>query len=77
MSRVRANDLSILGNSRYLYAVLERLAGGEFYGLCFPHNHTPEQIRKFRMEAEQIEAARLAAEREKEAEPQRPVFRMR
>jgi hypothetical protein len=38
---------------------------------------TPEKILNFQQEAERLEAARLAAEREKEAEQQRPVFRMR
>jgi hypothetical protein len=40
---------------------------------------TPEKILHFHQEAEKLEAARLAAEREKEraAEQQRPVFRMR
>jgi hypothetical protein len=38
---------------------------------------TPEKILNFQREAEKLEAARLAEEREKEAEQQRPVFRMR
>jgi hypothetical protein len=38
---------------------------------------TPEKILSFHQEAEQMETARLAAEREKEAESQWPGFRMR
>ena len=38
---------------------------------------TPEKILHFHQEAEKLEAARLATEREKEAERQRPIFRMR
>jgi hypothetical protein len=38
---------------------------------------TPEKILNFQQEAEKLEAMRLAAEREKEVEQQRPVFRMR
>ena len=38
---------------------------------------TPEKILHFHQEAEKLEAARLAVEREKEAERQRSVFRMR
>jgi hypothetical protein len=38
---------------------------------------TPEKILSFHQEAERLEVARLAAEREKEAEQQRPKFRMR
>jgi hypothetical protein len=38
---------------------------------------TPEKILSFQQEVEKLEAARLAAEREKETEQQRPAFRMR
>jgi hypothetical protein len=38
---------------------------------------TPEKILHFHQEAAKLEAMWLAAEREKEAERQRPVFRMR
>jgi hypothetical protein len=38
---------------------------------------TPEKVLHFQQEAEKLEAARLATEREKEAEQQRSVLRMR
>jgi hypothetical protein len=38
---------------------------------------TPKKILDFQQEAEKLEAVRLAAEREKAAERQRPTFRMR